>query len=340
MRSRFTASRRPILIDLIFEPDDFIAKNYAHIVHEKDQLIADTTLPRPQGRIVTLMGKASPLYDRQGEVIGAIESIRDITALKMVEEELRAANEQLSASQEELQSQFDALIQSEQQIRESEEKFRDLAEMLPQMIFEMDLNFRVTYANRYALRQSGSPRKTLRKGSPALSYIDPSDHDRVRENARRIVRGEPVENREYTAVRTDGTTFPVLIYTSPLYRDGKIDGFRGVIIDFTDRKRAESELRDAYEQIAATEEELRGNMKNWLALRQNCRNASNNWKRLRTPFPRLYTSSMQGRMAAWGCTLSVIVPGKYWVSATMPVIFLSGSPGISIPVTGMRSSTR
>lgn len=254
----FYGSRRPILIDLIFEPDAIIEKNYAHIVHEKDQLTADTTLPRLQGRVVTLMGKASPLYDRQGEVIGAIESIRDITALKMVEEELRAANEQLSASQEELHSQFDALIQSEQQIRESEGKFRDLAELLPQMVFEMDLNFKVTYANRNMLTSIGLTEEDIAQGISALSYIDPSDYERIRENFHRDVLGVPVENREYTAVCTDGMTFPVLIYTSPLYRAGKIDGFRGVIIDFTDRKQVELELRGAYEQIAATEEELRG----------------------------------------------------------------------------------
>jgi len=84
----FYGTRRKILIDLIFEPNDVIAKNYAHIRHEKDILIADTTLPRPMGRAVTLMGKASPLYNRQGEVIGAIESIRDITELRTAEENL------------------------------------------------------------------------------------------------------------------------------------------------------------------------------------------------------------------------------------------------------------
>ena len=75
----FYATRRKILIDLIFEPDDVIAKNYANIHREKDVLIADTNLPRPLGKVVRLAGKASPLYDRQGRIVGAIESIRDIT---------------------------------------------------------------------------------------------------------------------------------------------------------------------------------------------------------------------------------------------------------------------
>ncbi len=75
----FYGTRRKILIDLIFEPDDVIARNYTHIIHEKDLLIADTSIPRPKGTSVTLMGKASPLYDQQGDIVGAIESIRDIT---------------------------------------------------------------------------------------------------------------------------------------------------------------------------------------------------------------------------------------------------------------------
>ncbi|MCK9591028.1 MAG: PAS domain S-box protein [Methanoregula sp.] len=75
----FYGTRRKILIDLIFEPDDVIARNYTHIIHEKDLLIADTSIPRPKGTSATLMGKASPLYDQYGEIVGAIESIRDIT---------------------------------------------------------------------------------------------------------------------------------------------------------------------------------------------------------------------------------------------------------------------
>ncbi len=40
------------------------------------------------------MGKASPLYDRQGKISGAIESIRDITASKQREDALRLSESQ------------------------------------------------------------------------------------------------------------------------------------------------------------------------------------------------------------------------------------------------------
>jgi PAS domain S-box-containing protein len=76
----FYQDRRPILIDLIFKPDGEIAKNYSDILRkEREVLIARTTLPQPKGKRSVLWAKASPLYDDRGTVIGAIESIRDIT---------------------------------------------------------------------------------------------------------------------------------------------------------------------------------------------------------------------------------------------------------------------
>jgi PAS domain S-box-containing protein len=115
----FYGVRRPILIDLIFEPADVIEKNYSHIVREKDVLKADTTLPHLHGKEVTLAGKASPLYNSQGELIGAIEAIRDITEQKKAEDELRAAYEQITASEEELRDQLDVLEDSERREHES-----------------------------------------------------------------------------------------------------------------------------------------------------------------------------------------------------------------------------
>ncbi|HPD76314.1 MAG TPA: PAS domain S-box protein [Methanoregulaceae archaeon] len=89
----FYGERRPILIDLINEPDEVIAKKYTNIVREKGFLIADTSLPRPRGRPMWLMGKAGPLFNRQGEIVGAIEAIRDLTSRKEAEEALRKSEE-------------------------------------------------------------------------------------------------------------------------------------------------------------------------------------------------------------------------------------------------------
>lgn len=116
----FYGTRRPILIDLLGEPDEKLARYYSSILRDGNTLSAETDLPHPKGNQITVLAKASPLYNREGEIAGAIESVRDITERKKGEEELRAANEQLAASGEELRAQYDELAEGEMRIRESE----------------------------------------------------------------------------------------------------------------------------------------------------------------------------------------------------------------------------
>jgi PAS domain S-box-containing protein len=86
----FYQKRRPILIDLIFKSDEEIAKNYSGIIRKKREvLIAKTTLPQPKGKRSILWAKASPLYDDRGVVVGAIETIRDITERKEIGDALK-----------------------------------------------------------------------------------------------------------------------------------------------------------------------------------------------------------------------------------------------------------
>ncbi len=175
----------------------------------------------------------------------------DITDRQRDQDELRAAYEQLSASQEELQGQLDELVSSERRIRESEMKYRELAELLPQMVFEMDPDLRVTYANRYAHSAFGLTGQDLKQGFFALSCIDPGQHERARRALENLIAGNPEVNPEYTAIRQDGTTFPALVYTAPVYNAGALAGFRGVIIDISDRKGTENALRESAATLAS-----------------------------------------------------------------------------------------
>lgn len=85
----FFGIRRRMLINLISEPDETISKHYHNITWKKDIVIADTTDAKLKGQAVILTGKASPLYNQRGEVIGAIELIRDITEQRRALDELK-----------------------------------------------------------------------------------------------------------------------------------------------------------------------------------------------------------------------------------------------------------
>jgi PAS domain S-box-containing protein len=92
----FYGTRRKILIDRIFEPGDDIAEEYIRIFREKDVLIAEMNLPRPLGNVLTIMSKAGPLYNREGKVVGAIETIRDITQREQDAEQIAHKTKALS----------------------------------------------------------------------------------------------------------------------------------------------------------------------------------------------------------------------------------------------------
>ena len=133
-------------------------------------------------------------------------------------------------------------------VRESEAKYRELADLLPQMVFEMDQNFTVTYANRHALATMGMTDEDLKGGVNAISFLDPSQYERMRENIRLQIEGAILESQEYTLLRRDGSTIPVLVDTAPIHRNGTLAGFRGVMIDISARKRMEAELRESEEK--------------------------------------------------------------------------------------------
>lgn len=91
----FYSRRRPILIDLVLHPDSGIEKKYPRLIREGDCLISESDVPDLRGRRRYLWAKARPIYNTKGELIGAIESLRDITERKDLEENLRDSSRQL-----------------------------------------------------------------------------------------------------------------------------------------------------------------------------------------------------------------------------------------------------
>jgi PAS domain S-box-containing protein len=139
---------------------------------------------------------------------------------------------------------------AEEALRQSEAKFRDLADMLPQIVFETNADGTLTFVNNNAFSTFGYTKDEFALGLNAMQMIAPKDRNRAADRMRQILNGErPLIESEYRAVKKDGTEFPVIIYSSRFLRAGNPAGLRGIMIDITDRKLTEEQHKKLHAQL-------------------------------------------------------------------------------------------
>ncbi|MBN2635002.1 MAG: PAS domain S-box protein [Prolixibacteraceae bacterium] len=133
---------------------------------------------------------------------------------------------------------------AQRQLEKSERKFRELTESLPELICELDREGNVIYANQYALdRFEYSKEEVLNQKFNILKVFQKEDWGKIRENLGAIFsNGEPTTT-EYRVLTRSGSTFPVIVYTMPVYDQDKIIGLRGVMFDISIRKKQEEEIK-------------------------------------------------------------------------------------------------
>jgi signal transduction histidine kinase/CheY-like chemotaxis protein len=95
----FYGKRLPLLIDYVQDPQDVIHDLYPDLKMEGDCIVAEMFVPKLRKREAYFWVIAKPLYNSQGRVVGAIESLRDITERKHAEEERSKLEDQLRQAQ-------------------------------------------------------------------------------------------------------------------------------------------------------------------------------------------------------------------------------------------------
>jgi PAS domain S-box-containing protein len=131
---------------------------------------------------------------------------------------------------------------TEAALRKSEARFKDMAELLPEIVYECDADGAITYVNQMALAKLGYSREDLEQGLHALEMLAPADRNRAQADLQALLMTTKSVHGEYTAVRKDGSTFPIIAYASPIMLEGKPVGLRGVVVDITDRVNMETRL--------------------------------------------------------------------------------------------------
>lgn len=97
----FYGTRRPILADITLNPAPGLEKRYDNFRWQEDgTATGDVFIPNLNGKPAHIQGVAAVLYDSEGGVYGAIESLRDITERKNAEEDLKKARDRAESATE------------------------------------------------------------------------------------------------------------------------------------------------------------------------------------------------------------------------------------------------
>ncbi len=133
---------------------------------------------------------------------------------------------------------------------ESERNITELMDLFPQPIFELDIEGNILFVNGsgkdfFGITMPENPEEKI----SALDFMVEEDVPRVQDNIKKSNQAVLATPIEYTVKRPDGTHCPVLIYGSPIIRNEKVVGRRGIIIDISERKKQELKLIKAKEEL-------------------------------------------------------------------------------------------
>lgn len=227
--------RRPTLVDLVLNPDEDVESEYINFKRDKMSISGEIHIPNSGKGDVYIWGKASPLLDSSGRVIGAIESVRDLAEQKKVEKDLRR-------SRENYQNIF-------------ENSILGLYQSVPSGRY---LQVNAAFAKLFGF---SSPEEMLDSVNDIghQLYANPEDRKRA---INQIMEQGFLEDFELEVQHRDGTRFWVSMNTR-ITRDESGLHFDGTVEDITKRKRAEEMLikaKEAAESATRAKSEFLANM--------------------------------------------------------------------------------
>jgi diguanylate cyclase (GGDEF)-like protein/PAS domain S-box-containing protein len=132
---------------------------------------------------------------------------------------------------------------AEDALRESEEKYRELVENINEIIYSVDSNGLITYISPVVEQFGGyTPCEVI--GRPFTEFVHPDDILPLMHSFRETVAGN-LEPFEYRVLTKSGETHWVRTSSRPVMEGDRFVGFRAVLTDITERKRAEEKLEES-----------------------------------------------------------------------------------------------
>ena len=153
-----------------------------------------------------------------------------------------------------LRKQLAEMTQEVRLLREAEQRYRHLFDHSPAFVYLTDLKGIFIDINPAGIKQMGfdSREEMIGKISVRSLYKDKEDRRRFQE----IIEAEgAIQDFETRLLKKDGTFIDVRVTASGRCNaEGKLEGYEGFVVDSTDRKQAETDLRESEEKYRSVVE--------------------------------------------------------------------------------------
>ncbi|MHB8772691.1 MAG: PAS domain S-box protein [Syntrophales bacterium] len=134
---------------------------------------------------------------------------------------------------------------AEEELRESEERFRRAIENTEAGYFSIDRDGRIQEVNQAWLRLHKYASAEEIVGRHFAATQAENDIDTAQQAVERLLSGSPIPAGEFTRRCKDGSIGYHSFTANPIVRDGKVVGLEGFIIDTTEHRRMEENLRES-----------------------------------------------------------------------------------------------
>jgi PAS domain S-box-containing protein len=217
----FYGEKRPVLIDMVLHNDvDAIAKTYPRYRRYGNAVLAEIEMQRPRGARFYFWITATPLFNQKGEVIGAIESLHEVTQQKSIARALRESKNYL-----------DAIINT-----------------ISDPVFVKDNQHRFVILNDGFCQFIGHTREEL-LGKTDYDFFPREEADIYQKKDEEVFSSGLVNENEETLTDAGGTKH-IIVTKKSLYTNGDGEVFLvGIIRDISERKRTEIALSEANKKL-------------------------------------------------------------------------------------------
>lgn len=155
---------------------------------------------------------------------------------------LADANKKMSEINSLLEMEIKQKNKVQKDLEDSEKRFREMADLLPSVICEADLNLKVTYANELGLKMFEISREEFEQGFNGLALIHPEELELTSERIASVLQGESIDTIETRMCTKNGRVMNVIRNTNAIKKDGKVCGLRMCITDVSEQKAMQKEL--------------------------------------------------------------------------------------------------